>query len=69
MSCAIIFGCLFRAKIVIISIGPLSTMAICRPSARPHGIQAAPDAVRRQGTNFRTKPRQSHTTVRYAVYG
>lgn len=42
-------------------------MAICRPTARPHGIQAAPDAVRRQGTNFRTKLRQSHTTVRHDV--
>ena len=44
-------------------------MAICRPTARPHGIQAVPDAVRRQGTNFRAKSRHSQTTGRYAVNG
>ena len=57
------FGLTFRAKIAIISIGSLSSMIFRFSTPRPHGIQAAPNAVRRHGTNFRAKPRQYLTIL------
>ena len=57
------FGLTFRAKIAIIPIGSLSSMIFRFSTPRPHGIQAAPNAVRRHGTNFRAKPRQYLTIL------